>query len=88
MALSKTDVDRVRAEYGEEVSARREPLNVSKSLLDETISAIDSWIDTNLMSYNSSLPSSSRTALTQAQKEELLFLIARARHQATHGRTA
>jgi hypothetical protein len=61
-------------------SQEREVLaGMTKSDLRDAIDATDEWIDDNQASYNTALPETARTNLTQAQKTLLFCAVALAR---------
>ena len=71
-------------EYGEEISAVREPVgNLTKAQLKAAIDAIDAWADANAASFNSAIPQPARGALTAKQKARLLMLVVARRHGGT-----
>jgi hypothetical protein len=80
MALTAAQRLALRATYGATLSDRREAFNISKANLDATITAIDNWIEANATAYNNAIPQPARSALTAAQKAELLYLIALRRY--------
>lgn len=62
------------------LSERREPLALTKPDFIAAVDAIDQWVEDNAVSYNQALPQPARSALTAAQKAELLSIIAQARY--------
>lgn len=81
MAVLTTAVRQaVRADYGRQLSNRREAFNLTKAQLDAAINATDDWIEANSAAFNSALPLPARTTLTAAQKAELFFLVALKRY--------
>lgn len=79
MALTTQQRTALRQFVGALLSDRREPFTLTKAQLDAAIAGIDDWIDTNAVSFNTSIPQPARSALTAAQKTELLYLIAKVR---------
>ena len=77
--LSNADRLAIRAQWGSELSGRREPFNVSKPDLLATINAVDDWVEANAAAFNLAIPQPARNNLTAAQKTELLYLVARKR---------
>lgn len=71
-----------RAEFMEAMSSRKETYaNLLKPDFKAAIDAADQWVEDNKGAYNSALPVAARTALTAAQKSELLVYVVRKRFQ-------
>lgn len=62
-------------------SSAREALPLLKTDLRAAINAIDQWVDGNAAAFNSAIPLPARTALTAAQKANLLLYIVRRRFE-------
>ena len=50
-----------------------------KAALRAAIDAVDDWLDANATAFNQAIPQPARSALTAAQKLELLYIVARKR---------
>ena len=70
----------IRAQWGADISRRRELFNLSKPDLDAAITAVDAWVEANAAAYNAALPLAARTTLTASQKAELLAIVALKRY--------
>ena len=81
--LSNTDRVAEWAGFMSDLSSRFEPLNLIKQDLRAAIDAVDDWIDSNTSSFNQALPVAARSALTPAQKAELLVRVVRRRFEVT-----
>ena len=66
-----------------DVSGRFELLDLSKQELRDAVNAVDDWVDDNAAAFNQALPVDARTALTAAQKAELLMRVVRRRFEVT-----
>lgn len=77
-----TDPDRAAAwgEYMQEVSAAREPLDLTKADIRAAVNAIDNFLNANATALNSAIPQPARGALTTAQKARLLTMVVRYRY--------
>ena len=75
MSLTPAQKLEVRAQWGSDLSGRRESFNLSKPDLEAAINAIDSWIEANAGSLNLAIPLPARTTLTVAQKADLFARI-------------
>ncbi len=80
-----SDTDRVAewAGFMSDISLRREPIGLTKPDLRAAVDAIDDWVDDNAAAFNQALPVAARTALTVAQKAELLMRVVRRRFEVT-----
>lgn len=79
MALTTEQRVRLRQQLAEEISAARLPFNLTRAQFDAAIAAVDDWIESNAAGFNAAIPQPVRSALTAAQKPELLYRVARAR---------
>lgn len=63
------------------MSARREPIALTKLEILAAVQAADDWANANAnaASFNAAIPLPARTALTGRQKAELLMLVIRRR---------
>ncbi len=80
MALTTPQRQALRAALGSDVSARRDPLPLTRAQFDAAIAATDDWIEANATAFNNALPAAARNNLTAAQKAELFYRVARARY--------
>ncbi len=80
-----SDTDRVGewAGFMSDISSRFDLLDLSKDDLREAVNAVDDWVDDNAAAFNQALPVAARTALTAAQKAELLMRVVRRRFEVT-----
>ncbi len=63
-----------------DLSERREPIGaLTKQDLRAAVDAVDQWVDDNKASLNAAIPLPARTALTAAQRAELLVYVVRQR---------
>ena len=53
--------------------------DIGKAALRGAVDAVDDWLDANATSFNQAIPQPARSALTAAQKLELLYIVARKR---------
>lgn len=65
----------LHANFMREASRTRQNLPLAKLDLRAAIDAIDSWVEANKASFNSAIPLPARTALTAAQKAQLLVFV-------------
>ena len=78
--LTGSDLKAIRAKFMSDVSSREEALGVmTKIELRTAVDAIDTWVDGNVVSFNSALPLPARTELTAKQKLELFVAVAKRR---------
>ena len=73
--LDENDRSGVWSSFQSTLSARRAALGLTKAELRAAVDAVDDWVDDNASSYNNALPVAARTALTAAQKAELLMFV-------------
>ena len=73
--LTNDDRASIWAKYMSDISSRREGVGVSKPDLRAAINAVDQWVEDNKGSFNTAIPLPARTALTAAQKAELLMYV-------------
>ena len=66
----------IHSDWATEITDRREPFDLNMTDLDEAVTAVDQRLDDNAAAFHSSLPVAARTALTAAQKAELLYRVA------------
>lgn len=59
------------------------PGNLTKADLRAAVDAIDSWIDSNAVSFNNAIPQPARGALTTKQKAALMMLVISKRFEVT-----
>jgi len=79
--LSDSERAKVWSQLMSDLSARREGIAVNKADLRAAINAVDQWVEDNKVTFNLAIPLPARTALTAAQKAELLVYVARRRFQ-------
>jgi len=77
--LSTEDRQRVWRGLMRYMSNVRQTTTLSKSELQDTVSATDTWIENNQSSYNSALPAIAQSGLSTAQKTLLFCAVALAR---------
>lgn len=77
--LTGADREAEWAQFMRILSARNEPVEISKSDLRAVFDAADDWVEASQASYNSSLPLVGRTKLTAALKAEILLFVVRRR---------
>lgn len=59
------------------------PGNLTKADLRAAVDAIDSWIDSNAVSFNTAIPQPARGALSAKQKAALMMLVISKRFEVT-----
>ena len=69
----------IRTKAAQDLSARREVWPLTKPEFQDTVDAIDDWIDSVTASFNRALPLLARTSLTAKQKAWLLAGVIEAR---------
>lgn len=57
------------------------PLAVTKAQLRAAVDAIDSWVDSNALTFNLAIPQPARNALTARQKAWLLMTVIKRRFE-------
>lgn len=77
--LTNDDRRELWAEYMKYSSNIREKLGLAKTELRAAVDATDQWINDNQVSFNNSLPSPAKAALTGKQKVRLFMAVAKKR---------
>lgn len=78
--LSPTIQAQIQSQFMHDTSIIRQQVSgVLKADLLAAVQAIDTWIDTNAVAFNSALPVAARNNLTQAQKLRLFVYVAQER---------
>ena len=75
MLLTEQEKINIWAEVQRELSSKFESISVHKAGLRSAVDSIDSWIESNLVSFNQSIPEPARTKLTTKQKLRIFSLI-------------
>lgn len=79
--LPISDRASIHRSFMSDLSSSRNAMPVLKADLRAAINAIDQWADDNLASFNLAIPLPARTALTVAQKANLLLYVIRRRYE-------
>jgi len=79
--LAQADQDLVYAATISVMNADREACPVTKALLKQTISEIDTWADANAASFNAAISQPARSTLSTRQKVRLLMLVLQRRFE-------
>jgi hypothetical protein len=75
MSLTTPQRRQVWKDWVQQLSDKREALNVSKAELKAAIDGIDEFLDNNQAEINKAIPLPARTNLTARQKAELLSIV-------------
>lgn len=79
--LSDSDRAELHALFMSDTSRERQTIaGLSKPDLRAAVNAADDWAEANKAAYNNALPVAARTALTAAQKAQLLMYVIRRRY--------
>lgn len=76
MPLNQAEKDQIHRGLMRYLSDLRDETDLTKAELVAAVNAVDSWIDSNQGSFNSSLPTAFRTGASAAQKTLLFCVIA------------
>lgn len=79
MTLTSEQKQKLRAEFGRDLSSRWEQIPLTKPEIAAAIDAINDWVDRNMASFNNGLPEPAKTELTGRQKLQLFLAVIKAR---------
>ena len=75
-----TDIQRreIWRDFMSDISSEHQSVgDLTKQDLRAAFNAVDDWVDTNAASLNTAIPVAARTALSAAQKAQLLMFVVR-----------
>ncbi len=79
MALTNEQRKELWTQFMSESSSRHDAISVNKNELGDAVDAVDTWIDDNMASYNSTLPQAVQDTFTAKQKVTLLMIVIKKR---------
>lgn len=79
--LSDQDRITVSSQAMQDISARRDPINITKIELKAAVDALDAFMNANATAVNNALPAAAKANLTTQQKALLLMYVIARRYE-------
>jgi len=80
-ALTEQERQELWQEWMADLSNNRESVSVTKADLRAALDALDTWVEANQATINSTIPQPARGALSVAQKAKLMMFILTKRYR-------